>query len=135
MSEKLDNAIANLIEKATNGADAAADFLNAEIPGYIQELLTWYMTYSLILCVIGVIYLVAWVNIDYRVGRRCWAEMQKSSSYCARDDFNFYYVFLGSLARVILLGIPLVATLNLNWLQIWMSPKVWLVEYASKLAG
>ena len=34
------------------------------------------------------------------------------------------FVFLIAMSRI-----------NLEWLQIWLAPKVWLIEYASKLIG
>ena len=48
MNEQLQTALAALIEKSIKAMEAGADFMAAEIPEVVQQLLLWHMTLSAI---------------------------------------------------------------------------------------
>jgi hypothetical protein len=39
-----------------------------------------------------------------------------------------------SLGNALILCLVFITLINLEWLQIWIAPRVWLIEYAAKLA-
>ncbi|AGH31896.1 hypothetical protein VPIG_00038 [Vibrio phage PWH3a-P1] len=53
MNEQLQQALAQIIEKAMTGLDQTVDFLSAEVPDVIYQLLLWYGVKSAIIGVIG----------------------------------------------------------------------------------
>lgn len=128
MNEELQNAIIGLINKAVEAADKGADLLTGQLPNYVMQLLMWHSWYSLILCVSGVVLWFAVIYFDVKAFR-----------YAYREDGgtldSYVVVIWGTLGLLIRapLYVIIFRLLNLTWLQIWIAPKVWLVEYAASL--
>ena len=55
MNENLEAAVAKLINKSLEGMGQASEFIVSETPEVIQQLMTWYMVKSALICAIGVI--------------------------------------------------------------------------------
>lgn len=124
MNEELQSALAELINKVNNGVDSSSDFLMSELPDVIQQLLLWHGLYSglvSLICALVLFFVVRW---DIQVGKSLYEEKEEA--------FYLEYCLLGSIARGFVY-IPLIIHINLVWLQIMVVPKVWLLEYASKL--
>lgn len=114
MNEQLREALTTLLDKSLS----AVDFMVAELPEVIQQLLLWKMWENLIYFTVSLIAaLTVWVvatclyRNDNSHDRVMW----------------FVFAFLVSLV-VLLLGF------NVTWLQILIAPKVYLIEYAASLA-
>lgn len=124
--EELNQALAALIEQATTGIDASVGFLQAEIPDVVAQLLMWHGVKSAVFAGLGAAILVVYVVAELKAFKwaRGWATDE--------SDWLIGYGMLGTAVRLptIVFGIAL---LNLTWLQIWIAPKVWLIEYAAKL--
>lgn len=148
MNEKLNdtmqNAAAQLIEKAMSGLDQAAGFLQAEIPDYVYQLILWYGVKSGIYFVIGVallsliplLYFAAIKDIkackkNYEDGED-WTRMGFSGGVTS-SSYDYKVTGMNFWLASIFLAIVGCEFINLQWLQIWIAPKVWLVEYASTL--
>ena len=121
MNEQLQGALSELIGKVNSGADTAIDFLGAELPDVIQQLLLWYGIYNFILFIIGLVIFVAGYYlalVKYR------AAIQKELSGG------------GEPLWALILFAPAISftMLNLTWLKIWIAPKIWLIEYAASIA-
>ena len=127
MDEKLQAALAELINKANQGVDGAVSFMSAELPDVIHQLLVWYSVKSAIMFAIFIATLAAWA-----VAER-WAVRVIKGSDASVDDIFILYVLAGSIARLIPILIA-VCTFSTDWLQIWIAPKIWLIEYAASLA-
>lgn len=127
MDEKLQVALAELINKANQGVDGAASFMNAQLPDVVSQLLTWYATKSAIMCLIAVSVVVAWIAVEVAVVK--WMRKEE----CDSEAFVLIYGLIGSLARILPIIMASYA-FNLDWLQIWIAPKIWLIEYAASLA-
>lgn len=140
MNEQLQTALAEMLGKANAGIDAGATFLQAQLPDVIQQLLLWKATFSALQCAIGALLLIG-AAVSLRVYRRKrvpGAEGQKYGAYQATfvfdDDGNPLPTILPLIvAQVASLIIGLVL-LNATWLQIWLAPKIYLIEYAASLA-
>ncbi len=52
MNEQANKILADLLQKASNGIDAAVSFSQAQIPDVIHQLLVWNFTFSLITTVV-----------------------------------------------------------------------------------
>tara|TARA_R110000787_G_scaffold264736_1_gene370626 strand:+ start:62 stop:463 length:402 start_codon:yes stop_codon:yes gene_type:complete len=133
MNEELQNALGALLNKANNGIDTAGEFLASELPDVIQQLLMWHgikSFVSFISCIIVMILAIAMLvkalkNKDLE-GHWAYA----SSSY-ELLSFNGILVCMSSVISII----PALVNINIVWLQIWIAPKLWLIEYAAKLAS
>lgn len=134
MNEQLQTAIADLIEKSLTAFQKGADFLSAELPEVIHQLLLWKMVSSAVGCAVGVLIIIGsvvwlvyqwkyWTTvIDTIYGERMRIESD-AGPFCFLNIFVFIPIVFGSLL------------LNLTWLKIWLAPKVWLIEYAATLVG
>jgi len=150
MNEQLQNtmneAATALIEKAMSGLDSATGFLQAEIPEYVYQLMLWYGVKSAIMCAVAVLIIPLWIFIfrksikmrneakqAYR-NNESWTrfgggEPSDVSSHSYDIQANMIPLWVAS---IVFLAIFLLF-INLEWIQIWIAPKVWLVEYASDL--
>ena len=127
MNEQLQKALVELIGKASNGIDASVSFLSAEIPEVIHQLLVWYAAKSAILTISGILVCVGWFFMEKAILRKLRSEEVEFF------EIAMFYGLLGSFVRLI--PASLACTLiSLDWLQIWIAPKIWLIEYASRLA-
>ena len=139
MSEKLENALVEIIEKANSGLDAATEFVMAELPEVVQQALTWYFVESLIFSIVGLLLLMfsyKALKIQYDLlykkdGKlRDWADDGYGMSGPA-----FVYSALTVILDAFLIIFAITNALSFTWLKILIAPKLWLIEYASKLAG
>lgn len=127
VAEKL-NSILDWVEQTAKTAEA---FAIEQTPLYIQELLAWNFWTSLIWFSIGFLPMIGQgVLLKFIVGEYK-IFLEKGNS----EDTAFCCVFGTITSLLFLLFIPLCFFLNnLDWLQITVAPRVWLVEYvASKL--
>jgi len=146
---KLEDALVEIINKDNNGIDSATDFLSAEIPDVIHQLLLWHGIYSFTLFLVSVVIVL---SAPYQVKKIKSLIPEKIKE---GDDDNWFwhdsnrsykplgfsvkqteaaFVFWIAVCVVSLIQVTLVVKLlNLEWLKIWIAPKVWLLEYASNL--
>lgn len=163
--ENLDEALATLITKALEGVDTSVGFLQAELPDVVTQLLMWHGVRSGAVAVLSLILLLIplfmfklykRLSIPYQKAegykysdceRYSFLHMTNFKFNCsmdkvvgdkgwrigATDDGGTLMIlmFLSSVAASIV-GL---VTFNLTWLQIWIAPKVWLLEYAARMVG
>ena len=102
------------------------NFLVAEIPDVIHQLLVWNLVKSVViaaLCLAGIVGIYLVIRFIYK--------KVEESDYRDHSTTVLLGVLLGGLG-----GVPWVLGIShhtLNALQIWLAPKVWLIEYAAKL--
>lgn len=121
MNEQLQQALATIIGKTMQGVDASISFLSAEIPDVIHQLLVFKLAQACVLLVMAILYLIAWGVLAYKSFRYDWHE-----------GIQMVLVFMGGAITVIS-----VISLFINGgtaLQIWLAPKIYLIEYAASLA-
>jgi len=124
--ESLNEALATLINQATTGIDASMGFLQAEIPDVIVQLLMWHGVKSGILCLFGLILLVTSIKLIPKHVKKTWDWGESEGA--GMEAFTMFWIL-----PVIVVLIVCVKMINLTWLQIWIAPKVWLLEYAASL--
>ena len=130
MNEQLQLAVSTLIQTSLNAIDKGTAFLSNQIPEVIQQLLLWkaiasFIEFSSGIFIIGGIF--AWLIYQYKYWTTTieteWGTTQQRIS-----GTNGPFVTLN-----ILCVIPLIygsSYINLIWLQIWIAPKLYLIEYA-----
>ena len=123
MNEQLQIALSELLNKANNGIDGASDFLVDELPDVIYQLLLWHGVYSAIISVLCIAALIV---------------LYKASKTLSKKDSEFYdspELIIILICCWLVVGVSVAVNFNLAWLQIWIAPKAWIIEYAAKLAG
>ena len=139
MNEQIQEYLLKTIDGIDKGIENTVGFLSAEIPLYVQELLLWYGVKSFIvslLCVI-IIGVVTYFMIKY--SGRGEVDTQYHGGYIYKETLT--HNCSGNLDGQAMITIPVylcVITIislgvSLDWLQIWIAPRVWLLEYASTL--
>ena len=130
MNEQLQLAVSTLIQTSLNAIDKGTTFLSNQIPEVIQQLLLWkaiasFIEFSSGIFLIGGIF--AWLIYQYKYWTTEIEGTYKSKELRIEED-------RGSLSLLnIFLIIPLIygsSCINLIWLQIWIAPKLYLIEYA-----
>ena len=134
MNEELQNAVINLINKTTGGAEASIDFLSGQLPDYIMQLLMWYGLRSGIMFLAGVSAIVIAFILQKNVilAKDNDGKLKHRTIYTHIPDCHVNIV--GS--SVIMWGfVAFISSIliNLTWLKIWIAPKVFLVDYAASL--
>ena len=130
MNEQLQLAVSTLIQTSLNAIDKGTAFLSNQIPEVIQQLLLWkaiasFIEFSSGIFIIGGIF--AWLIYQYKY----WTTTIESKWETNRQRI------WGDTGPFVLLNlfliIPLIygsSCINLIWLQIWIAPKLYLIEYA-----
>ncbi|MFG1501675.1 hypothetical protein ABMA70_15825 [Halobacteriovorax sp. XZX-3] len=141
IENKLEQAVVHLIDKSIAGIDNAVDFLSAELPVYIEQLLTWYAVKGFIGLAISIG--VLWLGIH--MVRKVFIGLD---AFKAEDKENEWFEWgygksaeptlkaaCFAIAGLVLVFSGLLGTLDNLWepIQIMVAPHVWLVEYAAQL--
>ena len=114
LQQRAEDVLLNLVNKAAEIGSAAFD----EIPLVVQELLTWKFTESLLSFFSSCLLLF----VSYKFTRWLWKEI---------DTLEALLVPLGGLNIVMyVVACPM---FTIDWLQIWLAPRVYLLEYAASL--
>lgn len=128
MNDQLQQALAALLSTTVSGIEAGTAFLQAELPDVIQQLLMWKFAVSALsmLGCLGLAFAIFYLNkkqINY------WQKFFAEHTYRDWHDqpeliLNVFQIFW---------FFPLIGLWSLDWLQIWLAPKIYLIEYASTL--
>ena len=130
MNEQLQNATIVLINKAITATEKGAEFFSEQIPEVVNQLLIWNATRSFLATLFGIVilYFLFIFNIKQY---KWWIETPNGERYRKIDE-NFALLALLNIIQLILIPIT-ITFINLTWLQILISPKIFLIEYAAKL--
>ena len=117
MNEQLQLAVSTLIQTSLNAIDKGTTFLSNQIPEVIQQLLLWkaiasFIEFSSGIFIIGGIF--AWLIYQYKY----WTTTIETDPFVILNLFCIIPLIYGS------------SCINLIWLQIWIAPKLYLIEYA-----
>ena len=109
----------------------AEDFVIEQAPLVIQELLTWNFVISLLWHIVG------WVLLStiFLYSKKLWefrGEEELESKGTAQEGFATVLTIIVYVAHVFFSSLFIFS--NLDWLKIWIAPRVWLIEYAAELA-
>ena len=125
MNETLQKALTELVEKSMEGMDSTVNFLQAEIPEVLKQLLMWHGVSNFIYFMIGIFLAIWLIILDGIIIRKGLKD--------GWDDELWMIATIGGATLNVIIIIISSIFINMQWLQIWIAPKVWLIEYASKL--
>ena len=120
MHEHLSKAVADLILTTISTADEAKIFILSEMPEVVSQLLLWGALQSLLIFCAFLIPLAAVLYVFYRA--------YKDSTLPNKKMTEGTIVCL-IVCALFAIGFSSLALSNLEWLQILVAPKVYLLEY------
>lgn len=126
MNDQAQQVLADMMQRALDGVDAAVDFSQAQIPDVVEQLLMWHMVESLALFFFGIL-LAFSIAIFVRKAVKNWNSI-------VRNDLEPPIIIFGTvycIGAAIFSGLLTIG--NLTWLKIWIAPKLYLLEYAASL--
>ena len=123
--DPLKQALADTINKLTNGVEKGIDFFNAQMPEVIEQLLIWKIWESAMQCIVGFLILFACWKLPSMVWKK-----YKFPEW--NEEKQLVVIMIGSLG-LIFAGIAVSILINFKWLQILIAPKIYLIEYAAEL--
>lgn len=139
INEKLQTELATMIAHVNDGVS----FLAAELPDVISQLLMWKLVESAVMTALGLVSatLIA-VFFIKNSGKGAVIHEDGGGRY-AKHELTLTHDGYGEIApwlpvtAVVSFAAACVAIslTSLAWLQILIAPKVYLIEYAAKLAG
>lgn len=115
----LEQALASILQKTVNAVEAGVSFLSDQLPDVIQQLLIWHAVKSGVWFVITLICTIV-------LGR--WLYKTLKSPDCWDDYGPLPILFGGAVVFLFVITFK-----NLDWLQILVAPKLYLIEYAAEL--
>ena len=140
MNEQLQSALVVLLTKVTSGMDTATAFLAVELPDVVQQLLRWKLAEHALksaFC-LAVLLLVVWF---VRAFLRGYAQGEQGTANFFHDATGYSPVTPQAIISGVLAGVAaFISTLELmdntlDVVQIWLAPKIFLIEYVSYLTA
>ena len=128
MNDQLQKVLADIITRVTSGADAAIQFGKEQIPEVLKQLLIWNFTFSFLIWFSATAIIVGyiiWMLTKFR-----WWQANISKTTAGQDNT---YACITSVWGVFSFCMLFVFWSNLDWLKIWVAPKLYLLEYAASL--
>lgn len=129
MNEQLQQALADIIMKASEAASAGADFLLSELPEVLRQLLVFKVVYSAVEMIILLI-LISGYAYFWKFYSRTESKLWKEGD--AASVGTMVFGVFGGIATVIFV-VAVFCDLE-TIIKIWLAPKIYLIEYAAQLA-
>ncbi|QDP59523.1 MAG: hypothetical protein GOVbin4162_97 [Prokaryotic dsDNA virus sp.] len=124
MNEKLQEALNQFLTKIIEGLGKAGDMAVEQIPDVVQQAMTWFMLESLLLSLLSLPFFI----VGGVILRKCWKKGGWHEEYCSDDMLG------ANLASAVAIGLGLTIVItNIEWLQILVAPKWFIVSEMSKL--
>lgn len=120
----LNDALVAIIQKTQGAVESGVSFLSEQIPDVIQQLLMWKFYEAVVLCAMLAVFqlVVVWGAFKtYKIT----VETQDAVPFAP-------YIIIMGFCSLFITGFAV--GFLLKALQIYIAPKVWLIEYAASLA-
>lgn len=128
MNDQLQKVLADIITRVTSGADAAIQFGKEQIPEVLKQLLIWNFTFSFLIWFSATAIIIGYI-IWMLTKFRWWFKNQRSTTTELDAAITLLTVIWGIITFIMIF----VFWCNLDWLKIWVAPKLYLLEYAASL--
>ena len=121
---ELEKVLVDSIQKTQEGIGMAVDFAVDQAPDVIQQMLYWHATSSFLSMLLSIIVLCISIKLFLKANHEKWY---------VDDEDSWLSVCIGGAAASFISVI--VICNNMDWLQILIAPKLWLIEYAASLVN
>lgn len=127
MNEQLQQALAEILNKTMVGVEAGTAFLQAELPDVIQQLLMWKLAQASVMLAFSILGSLQFITVTW-----ISAKHSRNGGFFDLDCAGIPCLMISAcIAAVSVCG---VFTWGADALQIWLAPKIYLIEYAASLA-
>lgn len=126
--ETLDTTISTLIDGAPEKGAKLVDWLYVQVPDVAEQLLTWHMFESGIHTAVNVCWIVVLAFTSF-IGTRFLYKWAKENDRFDEPAFIFPVVIINVVVFICICVNCDTIVSNLDWLKIWLAPKVYLLEY------
>ena len=121
MEETLQHAVSEILETTLS----AKDFVISEIPEVVSQLLVWEACASAISCLAFILLVAVWgIGVNKLIKSEWWAGEARVATPALQLTVGVPSVFYIAMSSTLI---------NLDWLKIWIAPKIFLIEYAADL--
>lgn len=128
MNDQLQKVLADIITRVTSGADAAIQFGKEQIPEVLKQLLIWNFTFSFLIWFSATAIIIGYI-IWMLTKFKWWFKNQRTTTTEQDAAVTVLTVIWGFISFIMIF----VFWCNLDWLKIWVAPKLYLLEYAASL--
>lgn len=143
MNEELQKALAEMINKSVAAAVDALAFTQEQLPEVVQQLLAWKLAEALVYAGAAPIVVFICCYFLKKVAQAKPKELGRKHENWAWEAYETISPSLNALGVLgsIAAALCICASAIFWWagvftaLQIWLAPKVYLIEYASKLVN
>ena len=140
MNEQLQAQFIQIIQSVSESVASAKNFVLAELPDVVQQLINWYLFKSVfentigLICIIFVIYLLTKL-FQVPVSK---SKANKFQLFCyafAHDEKTkeLMPTVLIPVAAIIIFLILSIHYINLDCFKILIAPKLWIIEYTTNI--
>jgi hypothetical protein len=141
-NDELNAVLIGAVNKTVKVFDTAAEFLEAQAPEVLEQLLMWNLVSSLLAFVTGIVVLYALQHFVRKYSGK-GARVNPDAEYCRERKQTLTHNEMGDICPRTMLSFTVVAIAgsvafaavvdNMDWLQILVAEKIWLLEYAAKM--
>jgi hypothetical protein len=129
--ESIDQFVQWAVENAQVKGPKIVDWLYTEVPEVIEQFLLWSFAESFIGFLVCFFFIFVYPFVLYKVVKHFYEKLEVSEA----PDESFFWIPTGVISVVTILVSQLYSwrTINLNWLKVWLAPKVYLLETFSNV--
>ncbi len=126
MSDQANKILVDLLQKASNGIDAAVSFSQAQIPDVVHQLLVWNFVSSMLFQIFIIIAIAGYVFAAYKF-------VKITSSKRLGEGAIIVSAISLMVGACFAVGLSVAFFSYFDWLKIWLAPKLYLIDYAASL--
>lgn len=141
MNDQAKKILIDLLQKASDGINSAVSFSKAQIPDVVHQLLVWNFVESMIYFLSSGLTSL-WLILFAVKALRKRADPSNEGRYIptiawdeyGQGNFDDGQALIVALFYLMLLGFFIATCVtSLDWLQIWLAPKLYIIQYAAQL--
>lgn len=132
MNDQAEQVLSQLLQRAVDGVDKAVELSQSQIPDVIEQLLLWNGVFSGVEFALAVFMMIITLVVFVKSAKMILEETREKGVCDQRDS---RIVFPGAVSAVMIM-VTAAYTMNvadLDWLQILIAPKLYLIEYGAEL--
>lgn len=130
----LEKALVETIEQAKGVGAKVVEELYVQVPDLVEQLLNWHFARSIVENIVALVMIVGVPCLTTFIIKKLYKKIIGS---CGQDFDSFSFWFPTSLISAFIV-IPMLVhgmcRFNLNWLYIWLAPKIYMLEYVVNLS-
>jgi hypothetical protein len=124
--ESIDQFVQWATETAQVKGPKVVDWLYTEVPEVVEQFLVWSFTESFIGFLACFFFIFVYPFIFFKVARHFYIKLEVNKEH----DGSFFWIpacFIGVIT-ILVTQLRSWHSINLNWLKVWLAPKVYLLE-------